>query len=128
MWQNSPYLSDDINNKIAESELLGGVWIRQPEGEAVKDEPYLPVGKSVKVQTKNTLYLVENRADGTYISGNQKYCPTPVKCYIQGSTWGGSMIKLGWIGRGQYLEVTLEEGPHAGKTITTSMIQEVTEL
>lgn len=128
MWQNSPYLSEDINNKIAESELLGGVWIRKPEGELVKDQPYLPVGKSLKVETRNTLYLVENREDGTYISGNQKYCPTPVKCSIHGSTFGGSMLQLGYVGRGMYLEFSLYDGPHAGKTITTSQIQEVTEV
>jgi|SRR5208337_2495886 len=120
-----PNLSKKINDQIAESELQGGVWIRKPEGAAVKDEPYLPVGKTLKVRTMNTTYLIENREDGTYISGNAKYCPEPTKCNIHGSTWGGSMLKMGWIGVGMYLEFSTDKHPYR---ITTSEIQDVQEL
>ncbi len=120
-----PNLSKEINDQIAESELQGGVWMKQPHGDAVKDQPYLPIGKNLMVQTVNTTYLIENREDGTYISGNKKYCPTPTKCNIHGSTWGGSMLKMGWIGVGMHLEFSTDKHPHR---ITTSEIQDVQEL
>jgi hypothetical protein len=106
--QDHPNLSDKINRNIRESELTGGImW---------KD---LPTGARAEVQTKNTLYKLEKREEGTYIEGHAKYCPTPTKCVIQGSTWGGSMLKMGWIGIGMHLEFSIE------RTITTSEIQDV---
>lgn len=125
MHEPHPNLSDDINNKIADSELLGGVWIRKPTGEAVKDEPYLPIGRTLKVQTKNTLYTIENREDGTHIQGHRKYCPVMTKCAIHGSSWGGSMLKIGWIGVGMHLEFGISD---YHQTIVTSEIQDVQEV
>ena len=38
------------------------------------------------------------------IWGHPQYCPEPVPVRIKGSTWGGSMLKLRFIGRGMRLE------------------------
>jgi hypothetical protein len=114
MFEPHPNLSPEINAAIAESELAGGAYVDK-----------LAVGKTLKVQTKNTLYLIEKREDGLYISGNAKYCPDPVKCTIPGSNFGGSMIKMNFIGRGMYMEFHTDGHPRA---ITTSEIQEVTEV
>jgi len=92
----------------------GGVWLHDVE-----------VGTTLYVQTKNTLYTIESRTDGFYISGHPLFCPEPKRVAIAGSTFGGSMIKSGFIGVGMYLEFTCE-GQHL--PVTTSRIQSIGEL
>lgn len=117
-----PGLSDKINNNIAESELQGGVWLKD-----------VPKGKFLEVQTENTLYTVAHLENGQWtIQGHGRYCPTPTLCTINGSTWGGSMLKVGFIGRGMRLEFHLIDGPYfrdvnEHNRITTSRIEEITE-
>jgi len=126
MHQPHPGLTAEVNAAIIKSELLGGVWVLDhPDyvNDDVKAQPVLPVGHSLKVQTRHTLYLIEKRADGFYISGHIRYCPVPTKCSIHGSTWGGSMLKMGFVGRDMNLEFSIN-----GKTIVTSTIQEVEEM
>jgi hypothetical protein len=113
MFEPHPNLSDEVNAAIAESELAGGAYVNK-----------LAVGKKLLVQTKNTLYTVERREDGLYISGNAKYCPVPTKCRIPGSNFGGSMLKMDFVGRGMYMEFHTDEHP---TVIVTSQVQEVTE-
>jgi hypothetical protein len=52
------------------------------------------------------------------------YCPQPLLVTIAGSTWGGSMIKVRFIGRGMHLEFR-----HPGylTPIVTSIIREIRE-
>ena len=114
MFQPHPNLSDEINNAIAESELEGGVFLDK-----------VAVGKKLLVQTKNTLYTIERREDGLYISGNAKYCPDPTKCSIPGSNFGGSMLKMNFVGRGMYMEFHTDAHPGV---VVTSQIKEVTEI
>jgi len=114
MAMNHPNLSNEINSNIAQSEIEGGVFLKD-----------LPVGAVLHVRTRNTSYTVEKRADGLYISGHAEYCPEPVSCHIHGSTFGGSMLKVGFIGRGMHMEFTAEGHPGI---ITTSAIQDVTEV
>lgn len=111
---NHPNLSDEINSNVAKSEIEGGVFLNK-----------LTVGTVLHVRTKNTSYTIEKREDGFYISGHDKYCPTPKQVAISGSTWGGSMLKVGFVGRGMHLEFTCE-GFHL--PITTSEIQDITEV
>jgi hypothetical protein len=118
-------LSDEVNSNITESELAGGADITK-----------LEAGKRLVVKTKNTTYTIEHREDGFYIWGNRKYCPVPTKCHINGSTWGGSMLKLHWIGIGMYMEFIIDMPKEERKVgevdghgrIVTSQIQEVFEL
>lgn len=108
-----PNLSDELNQSIVESELAGGAWLEK-----------MAVGKTLRIQTRNTLYLLTKTADGYLLSGSAKYCPTPTKAYPHGSTWGGSMLKIMFVGIGMHLEIGIE-----GKgTITTSEIQTVEEV
>lgn len=114
MHQDHPNLSPEINNAIRESELAGGVWWKD-----------LPVNSRVEVQTKNRLYLLEKRDDGDYIQGHPEYCELPTKAHIHGSTFGGSMLKVGWLGVGMYLEFSIPGRQFGHDTITTSQIQDV---
>lgn len=109
-----PNLSAEVNRNIAQSEADGGVSLKS-----------LAVGKALLVQTKNTLYLIEKRGEGEFlISGNQGYCPNPTKVNIHGSTWGGSMLKVGFVGIGMRLEFSILGKPGA---ITTSQIESIQE-
>lgn len=124
MFEAHPNLSKEINDAIAESELAGGAYVDK-----------LAVGRKLLVQTRNTLYIIERREDGLYISGHAKYCPVPTKCVISGSNFGGSMLKMGFVGRGMYMEFMVEVPESQRKIgyvdghgrIVTSQIQEVTE-
>jgi hypothetical protein len=106
-------LHPQIRHNIAQSEIEGGVWLKD-----------VPVGKVLLVQTNNTLYRLEHREDGWWIQGHAKYCPEPTKTTIAGSTWGGSMLKIGWVGREMHLEFHVDAFPFS---ITTSTIQDVKE-
>jgi len=104
-------LSDQVNRNIIRSEIEGGVYL---------DE--LPKGARIEVETQNRFYTIVNRGDGeALISGHPKFCPRPVLVRIHGSNWGGSMLKVRFIGRGMHLEFRHPEF----RTIITSRIVEI---
>ncbi len=106
-----PNLSDDVNRNIDQSDRDGGVFLTD-----------VPVGTIIKFQTRNTKYTIvktgEKYGDCT-IQGHPKYCPIPTKAYIHGSTWGGSMIKMDFVGKGMHLEFSTDE--HKGNILTTEI-------
>lgn len=108
-----PNLSDDINANIAKSELLGGILSKDMEPSS-----------RLQVHTKNTLYTILKDAEGNYfIHGGRFSLPTP--CCIAGSTWGGSMLKVGFIGVGMHLEFSIMGPGKQRMTYTTSQIKEI---
>jgi len=89
-----PNLSDEVNRNIVQSEIEGGVYLDD-----------LAEGAVLKVEMQNRWYTIVIRARGKeLISGHPQYCRDPVPVRIGGSTWGGSMLKLRFIGRGMRLE------------------------
>jgi hypothetical protein len=112
----SPYLSQELNEAIIKSEIEGGVDIRQCKADAV-----------LHVQTQNTLYVLKiiNPERGEVeIQGHPRYCPTPTRARIHGSTFGGSVLKIRFIGRGMHMEFSTDTHPGA---ITTTEIKEIHE-
>lgn len=108
-----PNLGDEVNENIYRSEIEGGVFLKD-----------MPVGAVLEIETKNRLYRLENCGGGkALISGHPKHCPEPVLVKVHGSTWGKSMIKMQFIGRGMHLEY---RHPRFG-VIRTSRIREVRE-
>lgn len=105
-----PNLSKDINANLEQSEKDGGVWLKD-----------LKIGDTVFVQTQNSMYRIVKTSDGYTIEGHPKYCPKPTEARINGSTWGGSMIKSGFLGGGMHLEFSTDIYPR----ITTSRIESV---
>ncbi|HSY65274.1 MAG TPA: hypothetical protein VK829_11785 [Terriglobales bacterium] len=107
-------LSDEVNANIVRSEIEGGVSLGD-----------LPPSTVLEIQTQHhrytAVFLGESQA---LISGHPEYCPEPVLVAIAGSTWGGSMLKLRYIGRGMHLEFC---HPEYRTPIVTSRIQEVRE-
>ena len=113
LFQPHPNLTDEINSNLIQSEMEGGVHLRD-----------LPQGAVLEVQTCRRWYTIVNQGEGqALISGHPEYCPEPVLVRIHGSTWGGSMLKEHFIGRGMHLEFRHP----AFLAITTSRILEVRE-
>lgn len=109
-----PHLGDEINRNICQSEIEGGVLLDD-----------LPVGAMLEVQTRHHTYTVENRGDRhVLIAGHPEYCPDPVLVAFHGSTWGKSMIKLYFIGRGMRMEF---RHPMHG-IVRTSKVEEIREV
>ena len=110
-FEPHPNLGDDVNSNIIQSEVEGGVHLDD-----------VPPGTVLEVQTCNRWYTIVHKGWGqALISGHPEFCPDPTPVQIHGSTWGGSMLKESYIGRGMHLEFR-----HSGDLpITTSRILEV---
>ena len=67
------------------------------------------------------MFVGDNRA---LIWGHPEFCPKPVSVSIAGSTWGGSMLKSRFVGRGMRLEF---HHPGYATPIITSPIQAINE-
>lgn len=111
LFSGTSSFSPEINRRIVQSEVEGGV-----------DLTGLPSGTILIVETENRCYRIEVREGrSVYISGHPQFCPDPTLVSITGSNWGGSMLKMGFIGRGMFLEFQHPEY----KRISTSRIIDV---
>jgi len=103
----------EFANLVA-SEVEGGVFL-----------PDLPPHTVLKILTRNRCYTAVTLGRGQpLISGHPEYCPQPVLVAISGCTWGGSMLKLDYLGRGMHMEF---KHPAFGAPIVTSEIEEICE-
>jgi len=106
-----PNLADPVNGNIIRSEIEGGVYLRD-----------LPPGAVLDIQTENRYYtLVRLGGESVLLSGHPELCPDPIEVRIQGSTWGGSMLKEKYVGRGMHLEFVHT----VHRTIVTSRVLEI---
>jgi len=109
-----PNLSDEVNRQIIQSEVEGGVFLEN-----------LTPSTVLQIETKHHCYTtVVLGGSQVLICGHPKYCPRPVRVNIAGSTWGGSMLKLRFVGRGMHLEFS---HPDYQTPIITSAIQGIRE-
>jgi hypothetical protein len=112
MFTPHPNLSDKVNGGIIQSEIEGGVFLHD-----------LPPSTVLEIQTMHHCYrAVLLGGSDVLISGHPEFCPEPVLVAIAGSTWGGSMLKLQFVGRGMHLEFHHPEYP---TPIVTSAIQDI---
>ena len=115
LFSPHPNLSDAINHNIVQSEIEGGVYLAD-----------LPPESSLEIETKNHFYTLLGGGQGeVLISGHPDFCPVPVAVRILGSNWGGSMLKVSFIGRGTHLEFL---HPRYQRPIITSRIREIREI
>jgi len=114
LFAASPNLSDEVNRQIIRSEIEGGVYLRD-----------LRCGAVLQIEMQDWVctfqYCGENEA---LVSGHGRICPQPVRVQVAGSTWGGSMLKQYFIGRGMHLEFN---HPTFGRVVTASIL-EILEL
>ncbi len=108
-------LSDEVNRHIVQSEIEGGVYLHD-----------LPPATVLQIQTQHHCYTAVLLEDGSaLISGHPEFCPEPTAVAISGSTWGGTMLKRSFVGRGMRLEFS---HPEYRTPIVTSFIQDVREV
>ena len=109
-----PGLNEGINQNACQSEREGGLCLDN-----------LKVGDFLELETKTRTYFIENRGNGQIlISGHPKYCPQPTPVELYGSTWGGIILKPGFIG--QHMSLVFRHPQHG--VIRTSRIQEIRRL
>ncbi len=114
LFRSHSNLSDEAYRNIVRSEIEGGVFLND-----------LPPTTVLEIQTQHHCYVVMLLSDNNVlISGHPQYCPEPVLVAIVGSTWGGSMLKRRFVGRGMHLEFY---HPEYQTPIVTSPIQEIRE-
>ena len=112
MFTPHPNLADEVNRAIVQSEIEGGVFLHD-----------LPPSTILEIQTLHHCYTaVLLGGSEALLSGHPEFCPSPVQVAIAGSTWGGSMLKLQYVGRGMHLEF---HHPEYETPIITSPIQEI---
>jgi hypothetical protein len=93
-WTAHPNFSGVVNRNIIQSEIEGGVHLREVAPQTV-----------LFIQTRNRVYTMVVLDDRhALLSGHPEYCGEPTEVRINGSTWGGSMIWTGFIGRSMFLE------------------------
>ena len=110
MFSPHKNLSDEINGNIIQSEIEGGVYLRD-----------LPEPATLEVVTQNRPYTLVVRRDGTaWIWGHPEFCPEPVLVRINGSNWGGSMLKAHYLGRGMHLE--FRHPDYEGAIVTSPIV------
>jgi hypothetical protein len=82
-------------------------------------------GATLHVVTESRTYaLVALGNREVLISGHPEHCPAPVRVRVQGSTWGGSLLRMDFIGKGMHLEYWHP----VHQCITTSQIIDVRVL
>jgi len=62
------------------------------------------IGQEVHVQTRNTLYKMKKIKDRQWMIEGGSYFEHPQRAFVNGCTFGGSMIKWGFLEVGMYME------------------------
>lgn len=112
----SQFLDPKILHNIAKSEIDGGVFVDKME-----DGDYL-------IETQSRFYTLTKSGEHITLMGHPVICPEPRPIVIHGSTWGGSMLKMNFIGRGMRLEGHFTDAKKHASTILTSFVKEITKL
>lgn len=72
------------------------------------------------VQTRNTSYrIVVAHAADIVIQGGA-FFPDPTRAHVEGSSVGGNLLKIGWIGVGLRMEIVAE-----GRRIVTTAVRSI---
>jgi hypothetical protein len=112
LFRCHPNLDDEVNRNIVASEIEGGAFLDD-----------LPARTTLHIQTQHRRYTVVHCGQGeAWIWGHPTFCPEPLLVRIEGSSWGGSMLKIRFVGRGMHLEF---RHPGYRTPIVTSRILEI---
>ena len=98
-----------LENLIKKQQELGGIDVFK-----------LKPGTLITVRTRKSLYKFKTTDEkGKLIATGGKYLPEEREIYFSGSTFGGSCIKVGWIGYLMHMEIWIGK-----KLITTTSVQD----
>ena len=78
--------------------------------------------EQLEVRTRNTCYRITVLApqDSRVLVQGGAFFPIPCEALLSGGSLGGSLLKLGWIGRGFCLEIL-----HEGRRIITTPVRHI---
>jgi hypothetical protein len=108
----------DLPNALQPGAVLQTFADRGNDGVSVEA---LEPGTTLEVTTKNTRYrLTIIDADGSALITGGSLFPNPTEVRVEGATAGGAALKIGWIGVGLRLELSI-----GGRVIVTSPVQSV---
>jgi hypothetical protein len=82
----------------------------------------LPAGTAVVVDTRHSRYrfvMLDESGRNALVEGG-RYFPRATTARVEGSTLGGSLLKVGWIGLGLFVELSF-----GGKRIITSRVRSI---
>jgi hypothetical protein len=114
MFRPHANLCDRVNRNIVQSEIEGGVFLNDLEPRTI-----------LFIQTQHHCYTAVFMGDNqALLWGHPQFCPKPIPVSIAGSTWGGTMLKSRFVGRGMRLEF---HHPGYSTPIVTSPIREIRE-
>jgi len=114
MFRPHANLGDEVNHNIVQSEIDGGVFLNELQPRTI-----------LQIHTQHHCYTAVFLGDNqALIWGHPEFCPQPVPVAIAGSTWGGTMLKVRFVGRGMRLEF---HHPGYRTPIVTSPIREINE-
>ena len=114
MFRPHANLGDEVNHNIVQSEIEGGVFLNELQPRTI-----------LQIHTQHHCYTAVFLGDNqALIWGHPEFCPQPVPVAIAGSTWGGTMLKVRFVGRGMRLEF---HHPAYRTPIVTSPIREINE-
>jgi hypothetical protein len=75
----------------------------------------------LRVETRNSIYrIVVSQRTAVFVQGGQ-FFPEPSAAHLAGATFGGSFLKIGWIGVGMRMEICGDDG-----AIVTSPVRRIT--
>ena len=100
-----------LDGFMAEIEGNDGLDVRQAE-------PLL----AILVRTYNSLYRIIplQRGDCRVLVEGGQFFPEPTEAHFAGSTFGGSFLKMAWIGTGLHMEINAN-----GQRIITSPVKRI---
>jgi hypothetical protein len=121
---DEPGAARDAITRNAEPEPASQFRAFAPESGRVEgiDISALPQGTEVVVDTcysRYRLVILDGSVGDALVEGG-RYFPLETTARIEGSTLGGSLLKIGWIGPGWFLELS-----RGGKRIVTSCVRSI---
>lgn len=72
------------------------------------------------VHTRNTRYRIVTASDDEIVIQGGTFFPGPTRAHVEGSSLGGSLLKVGWIGVGLRMEILAE-----GRRIVTTAVRSI---
>ena len=72
------------------------------------------------VQTRNTRYRIVISRDADIVIQGGAFFPDPTRAHVEGSSLGGNLLKVGWIGVGLRMEIVAE-----GRRIVTTAVRSI---
>ena len=72
------------------------------------------------VQTRNTHYRIVVSRDADIVIQGGSFFPDPTRAHVEGSSLGGNLLKVGWIGVGLRMEIVAD-----GRRIVTTAVRSI---